>query len=166
MSSSDIKQVELVFSACDGVMIDKKYLGLFHCDNIRWIARRTAVNSLSKHLYCDSLFLELHKDINQVPDAWDCPFPSGSDTPIFDRIVKTPDITAIRLIYEDDSSDYVLVPWDNTEDNKYVNICQQFIISGPGHLYLCVSCGKKLEDLVDLDSINNEACAGWTVRDD
>lgn len=162
--TNEIKQVELVFSACDGVMIDQKYLGFFRCDNIRWLARRTAPNSVSKHLYCDTLSLELHKDINQVPDAWDACFDTESDTSVFDRITETPDITAIRLIYEDDSVDYVLVPWDNTDDSRYVNTCQQSIVSAPGHLYLCVSRDKKLEDLVDLDSINDEACAKWTVR--
>lgn len=167
------RQVELVFSACDGVMIDKKYLGSFWCNEIMRTVRRVASNSVLEGLYCGELFLEVHKSLNMHPSSWDMYFepesgrPGKSETPVFDRIVNTPDITAVRILYEDDSLDYIFVPWEDREDNRYQNGLQESAISAAGHLYLSVSRKNHLADLVDLDEIHDEARAfDWTVSPD
>lgn len=71
------RQVELVFSACDGVMIDKKYLGSFWCNEIMRTVRRVASNSVLEGLYCGELFLEVHKSLHMHPSSWDMYFEPG-----------------------------------------------------------------------------------------
>ena len=80
-----------------------------------------------------------------------------SEEPAFDRLTKCPDVVGVEIVYEDDSSDYLLVPWN--EDNDYANKYQSTYVSKCGHLYLMVSKSRTVQDLLkgqDVDDWNRD----------
>ena len=117
----EVKSISLALENCESISIDRKFVGEFLCNNITSRVFRIACNSIAKQQLCDELFIEINEDANV---KYSC-FGQESEEPAFDRLTKCPDVVGVEIVYEDDSSDYLLVPWN--EDNDYANkyLCKQ-----------------------------------------
>ena len=72
---------------------------------------------------------------------------------VFDRLMKCPDIVGVEVVYEDDSRDHLLVPWN--EDNDYTNTYQSTCVSKRGRLYLMVSKTRTVQDVLKGQDVDN-----------
>ncbi len=152
-SMKEVKSISLALENCESIPIDRKHVGEFLCNNIASRVLRIACNSIANQQLCDELFVEINKDANV---KYSC-FGQESEEPAFDRLTKCPDVVGVEIVYEDDSSDYLLVPWN--EDNDYANKYQSTYVSKCGHLYLMVSKTRTVQDLLkgqDVDDWNRD----------
>ena len=120
----EVKLISLTLENCEDIPIDRKYVGEFLCNNI-------------------------NEDANV---KYAC-FGQESEDTVFDRLMKCPDIVGVEVVYEDDSRDHLLVPWN--EDNDYTNTYQSTCVSKRGRLYLMVSKTRTVQDVLKGQDVDN-----------
>lgn len=129
----EVKSVELILENCEVLKFLPDQIGVFCCNNITARVARVACNSISKLLVCEWMGIELYGTTNQKYDS----FGQESEYRVFDRLMKFTDITAVEVTYEDDSSDYILVPW--SDESEYSNKYQTGFVSASGNLCILIS---------------------------
>lgn len=145
----EVKLISLTLENCEDIPIDRKHVGEFLCNNITSRDVRIACDSIAKQQLCDELFVEINEDANV---KYAC-FGQESEDAVFDRLMKCPDIVGVEVVYEDDSRDHLLVPWN--EDNDYTNTYQSTCVSKRGRLYLMVSKTRTVQDVLKGQDVDN-----------
>lgn len=128
-----VKSIELVLENCESIKFLPEQIGIFCCNNIVAQVARVACNSISKHLICEWMCIEIYSAANQKYTS----FGQESEDTAFDRLMKFGDITAVEVTYEDGSVDYILVPWN--DENDYSNKYQTSYITEDNSLHILVS---------------------------
>lgn len=145
----EVKAITLVLKNCECISFQRSQIGVFWCDEIHSCVSRIAMNSISKHLYCKELFVELNKSADQPYETFD----QMSERTAFQRLLEFQDITHIEIEYDDGTKEYIAVPWDERDD--YTNLYQSCTKSKSGHLYVLVCPDKKITDVVDQEYIDD-----------
>ena len=145
----EVKLISLTLENCEDIPIERKYVGEFLCNNITSRDVRIACDSIAKQQLCDELFVEINEDANV---KYAC-FGQESEDTVFDRLMKCPGVVGVEVVYEDDSRDHLLVPWN--EDNDYTNTYQSTCVSKRGRLYLMVSKTRTVQDVLKGQDVDN-----------
>lgn len=143
----EVKYIELCFENCEEVRIERQDIGLFWCDEITSSVARVAGNSISKHLFCKELYVEINP---RADKHYDC-FGAESEYTVFKRIMNWRDITHVNICYEDGTEDYVAVMWN--EENECTNAYQSEAVDDFGNLHVMVSESEK----IDKEKANNQS---------
>lgn len=146
----EVKSIALVLENCEVITIAREHIGKFHCKDITSTIARIACNSISKKQYCGEFYLEMHKNA----DGHYSSFGEESDETVFKRLAYD-DITRIKIIYEDDTVEYYIMPWEDADITGCNNEYQTSYVSKCGNMYICICRDKSIEDMVDFDSIDN-----------
>ena len=154
----DAKSITLILENCETISLERKFIGTFFLNDIQERIARIAVNSIAKQKMADELILEIFSDANNV-DYY--PFGDTDDGAIriFDRLTEYGDITSVEIVWEDESIDDILVPWNDAHEcfNEY----QKYYLSKNGNLYIVVSKEKEIKDHFDLEEIDDPKYTDW-----
>lgn len=143
--SNKVKEIHLVLENCEYVVVSTKYLPQIVLSEITHEITREAMNSVSKSLKVKSAYIEIIKpDTIKVNDLFG---DEEEDYVCKRRIVDGGDITAIQVIYKDNSSEYYWVEWN--EEDEYYNSYQKVEISKEGNLHLLIQKDKTLKQYLN-----------------
>lgn len=145
-----VKSITLDLENCEVIPISQEHIGSFYCKDITTVIARIACNSIAKEQYCGEFYLEIHKDADRPYS----PFDTESDKTVFERLA-CPDITGIKITYEDDTAEYYIMPWKDADRSGWNNEYQTSCVSKCGNMHICICRDKSIEDMVDCDSIDH-----------
>lgn len=118
----NIKRVDLVFENCEVVTLMPN---MFKSLIITGITEQKTINCYQYedgenqvNQCCEYMSIDINKKGYEQETNW-------QDTMLITRLMQCNDITSIYLIYEDDTEEQILVPWD--EDNEYINKYQRIL---------------------------------------
>lgn len=149
---NEIMGITLELENCESIYISRSNIGDIWIKNIRSDIGRRAANSISKMQCCDEVLIELFPSANVSYSS----FGERSNKTVFQRITQYPDICVIDVHYSDGASDKIETPWCSAGEN---NDNQESYIAHTGHLYIGISEGKKLEDLLPTKYAEDDATA-------
>lgn len=151
--SKNIKEIELVLENLEIVTFKPEELGELHIGKIEECVNRIACNSIAKSKVADDIVIEIFKKAQFQKS----PMEGIKKKDYFERIMKFPDITHINLTYDDDTSDYLSVVWEEC-NNDEINLLQKSMLSDLGNLYIIISSDKTkdIKDYFDMEEINNK----------
>ncbi|MGN0169147.1 MAG: hypothetical protein ACI39H_00100 [Lachnospiraceae bacterium] len=120
--SEKVRAIEIVFENLDYVFIPQEHLGAVSLDDISVSIGRVAMNAVLKRTIAKSVYL-------QIMNTFQCDgmkHDSFSDIyENFDKRIYENDITYLRIHYENELYEDILVPWQDRKDNKYKNCLQK-----------------------------------------
>lgn len=145
-----VKSITLVLENCEDIPISKEHIGSFYCEGITATIARISRNSIAKEQCCEEFYLEIHKNADRYYSS----FGGESDETVFKRLAS-PDITAISVTYEDDTTEYCFVPWKDADRTRCNNEYQTSCVSKSGNMHICISRDKSVEDIIDFDSVDH-----------
>ncbi len=114
-----IKYIDLVLENCDVVRLEPKDVKRFHVDGITEGIDYYGTSHISRTRRCTyfGILIDNPKEIPQVG------FSYPDNTNAYEMIIAYSDITAIDIIYDDDTNEYTYV--DFNEHNDFYNINQK-----------------------------------------
>lgn len=123
-----LKHIDIVFENCEVIQVPATciyYLGLVNVTNNKSMhINRHNKTDIEDYLKAKEVYLYIYDspDIKNVT-GW-----SEENENCIERIIKHSDICNLDLIYEDDTNEYISVPWGDAEyKNEYqVNEIQEF----------------------------------------
>lgn len=137
-----VKDIELTFENIDYVVIPNRYFSIFSLQKVETSVSRVAVNAILRYQEAGFVTIKLNKEANSEFENFytniDLAHYKG-DT-LFERIINYNDITSIKLLYEDDSSEEFAVAWEDEKDNECRNKLQIATLDKDGNL--CIRIGK------------------------
>ncbi|UXR08197.1 hypothetical protein [Staphylococcus phage vB_ScaM-V1SC04] len=115
----NIKYIDLVLENCDVVRLEPKDVKRFHVDGITEGIDYYGTSHISRTRRCTyfGILIDNPKEIPQVGFI----YPDNTDA--YEMITAYSDITAIDIIYDDDTNEYIYV--DFNEHNDFYNINQK-----------------------------------------
>lgn len=115
----NIKYIDLVLENCDVVRLEPKDVKRFHVDGITEGIDYYGTSHISRTRRCTyfGILIDNPKEIPQVGFT----YPDNTDA--YEMITAYSDITAIDIIYDDDTNEYTYV--DFNEHNDFYNINQK-----------------------------------------
>lgn len=115
----NIKYIDLVLENCDVVRLEPKDVKRFHVDGITEGIDYYGTSHISRTRRCTyfGILIDNPKEIPQVGFT----YPDNTDA--YEMITAYSDITAIDIIYDDDTNEYTYV--DFNEYNDFYNINQK-----------------------------------------
>ncbi|WBF81714.1 hypothetical protein [Staphylococcus virus vB_SurM-PSU5] len=115
----NIKYIDLVLENCDVVRLEPKDVKRFHVDGITEGIDYYGTSHISRTRRCTyfGILIDNPKEIPQVG------FSYPDNTNAYEMIIAYSDITAIDIIYDDDTNEYTYV--DFNEHNDFYNINQK-----------------------------------------
>ncbi len=115
----NIKYIDLVLENCDVVRLEPKDVKRFHVDGITEGIDYYGTSHISRTRHCTyfGILIDKPKEIPQVGFAY------PDNTNAYEMIIAYSDITAIDIIYDDDTNEYTYV--DFNEHNDFYNINQK-----------------------------------------
>lgn len=151
----EVKSITLVLENCETIKLDRKHIGSFLVDNIKYSISRMACNSISTFTFCENFAIEINRNASKVGTNY------NSNQDALKRLITYSDITAIDIKYEDDTEEYIYVDW-NEENNHCNNNNQKHYMNKFGDLYIVVSSGKVIDDYFDIEEIEDEEDIDFT----
>lgn len=148
----ELTSITFVLENCEGITIDREHIGDFGCEEITSSITRCACNSISKHQYCKAFYIEINKAANLHYSS----FGLESTATVFERLRAYNDITGIEITYEDGTSDYILMPWEDADSNGCTNKLQSSMVSDCEDLYIYIGETGSVTDLMDASSANDK----------
>ena len=145
-----VKSITLVLENCEEITISEEHIGSFYCADITATIARIACNLIAKEQYCGEFYLEIDKDAD-MPNSV---FETERDQTVFERLA-CPDITGIKITYEDDTTEYCIMPWKDADHHRCSSVYQTSCVSKSGNMHICISKDKLIEDIVDCASIDH-----------
>lgn len=120
-----IRNIQLQYENCEVLTIPAEYFLVFSCGEIKSSIDRIATNVISKVNFVDKLvFIVDNKFIgNKTTKDESFTFESLSGTKAYDYLKNRKDITHINVVYEDNTEDYIEIPWLGYSD--YYNEAQE-----------------------------------------
>lgn len=115
----NIKYIDLVLENCDVVRLEPKDVKRFHVDGITEGIDYYGTSHISRTRRCTyfGILIDKPKEIPQVG------FSYSDNTNAYEMITAYSDITAIDIIYDDDTNEYTYV--DFNEYNDFYNTNQK-----------------------------------------
>lgn len=115
----NIKYIDLVLENCDVVRLEPKDVKRFHVEGITEGIDYYGTSHISRTRRCTyfGILIDNPKEIPQVG------FSYPDNTNAYEMIIAYSDITAIDIIYDDDTNEYTYV--DFNEHNDFYNINQK-----------------------------------------
>lgn len=122
-----IKYIDLVLENCDVVRLEPKDVSRFHIDEItEGIGYYGEYSDGSQHISrtkrCNFLGISISKPKEIVQQC----LGYEESTNAYDMIINHSDITAIDLIYSDDTNEYIYVDFNEYNDNYNINQNNEF----------------------------------------
>lgn len=133
----NLKRLSLGFENSEEISLNPKEIIRFWLRDINAHVTYTKANGIIEYPVCGELFLELSAQADRHYD-W---YGERSEQTVFQRLA-CPDLTSVELIYEDGTSCYVAVPWDQDERewiNQFQNRFQTSAQTKAGTLQLLIS---------------------------
>lgn len=126
----NLKYFNLVFENCEECKVSVDDIQCFNLDDItenrqlHWNTDKRVFD----YLHCLSALVVFKPSAANTPTTL--------TEPLFNRLEQCPDITAIELIYEDDSKELIYVPWlGDYERNHYM----QLIKDNEGNMWVLIT---------------------------
>lgn len=154
----DVDKITLIFENCEEMKIPKHVIGHFLIDGLHESVSRIASNSISMMKQADTFAMEIMKKSDSIPYY---PFERKDKTDkmtMIGRISEYSNISAVELEYEDGTSDYIYVDYDEGDCMGVLgapNVNQTSRISANGHLYVVVSSEESVDDLFSRDVVDS-----------
>lgn len=147
----DVKSIEFIFENCEHFSIDAKYFGALELTNFNTHIQRVASNAITKMSCVGTVAMEIFSEGDGKYSCF-----GDEDLTKFERLKNWNDITALTVVYEDDS-----------EETYYVNYEEEYLLGSPnalqrsktnkfGDLYIIISESKCFTDFFDDEEINNK----------
>lgn len=117
----NIKYIDLVLENCDVVRLEPKDVSRFHIDGITegidYYGTYKGYAHVSRTHHCTyfGMLIDKPKEIPQVGFA----YPDNANA--YEMIIAHSDITAIDIIYEDETNEYIYVDFNEYNDNYNIN---------------------------------------------
>jgi len=147
-----IKSVELGLENCEGIKFNTEEIGTIYVGDIKQTISRVACNAISKNLFCDTFYIEIHKSANKM----DRFLTDWSEILPFDRLLQHRDIATITINYEDETSECYCVNW--TGDYDWINESQSGKLNEKtGDLYIVVSPNEAVDRVFEDELIQDES---------
>jgi len=120
-----IKQIDIIFENCEICTLTPSMIEMcvisHICEDIGINCFQYKKGEVHKNKCCERLMLSINqKGLKEYPSFGDY---KDEKYNLEDRI-KYNDITHIDILYEDNISDCISVPWQGKDNNEYVNILQ------------------------------------------
>jgi hypothetical protein len=149
----EVKYIKLILENCEEIMLKKEHIGIIEMFNINRTISRRAMNYISDALIAENIFIQISSKANVIESysfTW-----NGNNTLPFDRLTRWNDITAIDVHFEDGSSEYILVNWN--EESDFANLYQTSKINQyTGDLYIAISEKYKVEDYFEKELVEKD----------
>lgn len=157
----EVKEIQLVLENCEVIYVPVKVIGQINIEGLSRSIYRQACNSISDSEECDEFVIQIHRSFDTSEHG--SGFTKDDKTLPFKRISDYSDITAIVVKYEDDSEEYIFVPWN--EESEYENTYQKNLINEWGDLYIVISKKKDIKDVFEEEELTNkdEIEFGWDM---
>ena len=164
-----IKSVEFVFENVECFSIDAKYFGVMDIGDFERRIERVASNCIADHTIAHKILFEIFAEADGKYDSY------GEDHMKFKRILDCDDITHIEITYDDDTTDSILVDYDEGMDAGALganNINQTSMLSDLGNLYICIWPGHRVKaefpprEINDVDLIEEKKDFYFRIDDE
>ena len=141
MNFRGLKKVCLVLENCEEIVLTPDEVIRFRICGIKKEVIY-ASGSVIEHQSCEELFLELSPQADRHYD-W---YGETSEERAFQRLAR-PDLTNVELTYEDGTTLYVAMPWDNGE-NEWTNRLQTSFRTKAGTMQILISRSGNVSELL------------------
>lgn len=127
---SQVQFIEICFENCESVKIDQEQLIYLDLSNIT-----SDINRYNKTQKCDSCEIAINKAANIEYSPFG--LTDYLIQKVFDRILAYDDIVSIQIHYDDDTEDYIYVPYKDKQEGELgtPNINQHTYLDD-GNLYI------------------------------
>ena len=157
-----VESINIILENCEVIGINRQYVGAFYITDIKRTISRLAMNSISDTINSDEIFIQVSSKANDVSaylTTW-----GDNTTKPFDRIRQHNDITAIEIVWENKTNEYIYVDWGGNSD--YTNSNQTSAINETtGDLYIAVSENETVSEFFKVGLIEKEA-EYWSLYED
>lgn len=156
MKKRKIKRLDIVFENCEVYSLEPTMIELCIIDNV---TKNIGINCFQytqgevyDSLMCEELMLAINKQGLNAKSNFDM-----EETPLKERL-RWCDITHIDIIYNDETNDYITVPWKDDGDNEFKNCLQHNISYRPFFdndkcKYIAVIISKKKYTKKELEKV-------------
>ena len=134
----EITHIDFVFNTREIIGVDRQYIGFFYTSELKTRLLRSASNSICKYVQVEDFAIEIKRNF---------------DTENMQILSRYEKIKAIKVTYENDTTEYIHVAWDEANDNS--NLFQKQIFNKFGDLYIVISKDNKLDEFFKEDEIND-----------
>ncbi|AFF28499.1 hypothetical protein qdsa002_38 [Staphylococcus phage qdsa002] len=117
----NIKYIDLVLENCDVVRLEPQDVSRFHIEGVTegidyyGTYKGTSHMNRTRHCTYFGILINKPKEIHQVGFAY------PDNTNAYEMITAYSDITAIDIIYEDGTNEYIYVDFNEYNDNYNIN---------------------------------------------
>ncbi len=141
--SKSVKSIELIFENIDYIVIPAHFFLDFMLEDVTVKICRCAVNAILRFNSTDKLMFVLKKEVNEVASSFegDVHVIQYEGATLFERISIYSDLTHIKFVYEDESSEEYSVAWEDDDNNEDRNRLQKATITEDGNL--CVEIRRR-----------------------
>lgn len=141
--SKSVKSIELTFENIDYIVIPAHFFLDFMLEDVKVKICRAAVNAILRYNSTDKLMFVLKKEVNEVASnlEGDVHAIQCEGATLFERISIYNDLTHIKFVYEDESSEEYSITWEDEDNNEYRNGLQKATITEDGNL--CVEIRRR-----------------------
>jgi len=110
-----IKELILVFENCDCAHIEQKYLKSLFLRGIKHDILSLESKDVWMEYYCESAQITINKKALKLKTDFDASFLDDKNTLSY-HLDNYHDITHLDIKYDDDTNDYIAVPWEGESD--------------------------------------------------
>lgn len=139
----EVKYIELILENCEVIKIDAKYIFDIEVNNIKKHISRRTINSISSELNCESFSICISRYLPKENITRWTIGDTDEERDTLDRLSSHNDITGVVIHYENETSEYIFVPWGEKE---CVNSYQNSKTDAEGDLFITIDKEKPLEE--------------------
>lgn len=149
-----VKSIEFTFENCEYFSIDAKYFGALELTDFNTHIQRIASNVITKMNCVGTVAMEIFSEGDSKYSCF-----GDEELTKFERLKNWNDITALTVVYEDDSEETYYVNYEEEDEDQLSspNVLQRSKTNKFGDLYIIISESKCFTDFFDDEEINNEA---------
>lgn len=146
-----VKFIEFTFENCEHFSIDAKYFGALELTDFNTHIQRVASNAITKMSCVGTVAMEIFSEGDGKYSCF-----GDEDLTKFERLRNWDDITALTVVYEDDSEEIYYVNYEEEYLPGSPNVLQHSETNKFGDLYIIISKNKCFTDFFDDEEINNK----------
>jgi hypothetical protein len=136
----NIRQIDFVLENCEIISIDGQYIGDLNIENITTTIARIARNSIKEMDICEHFSISLNHAANILIES-----KLDGKINVFNRLFGWYDITEIDILWDDDTTSIIYVPWSREYDCE--NMYQTSDVNGDGDLFIVIDKNKTTSDV-------------------
>jgi len=121
-TEKNITALELILENCEKIRFPAKYIKWLSVEDVSR-GFNYSNGSYNEHIKANEVTITINTNANTA-DAYSDDFPLPERKLPFDRIIRHNDITHIEVAYNDNTTEYISVSWEDNEDNEDININQ------------------------------------------